>query len=300
MSQAERAAVFLVGMLVTTLALLGFVNSFAAVAKVAEPSFGNLAYTLPIAVDLGIFTFTGLDLVLARLDVRVGWLRLIPWSLVAGTIYLNVAAETTTVGMVAHAILPSLWAVAVEVGARIIRNRAKLERGEAMDTIRAARWGLAPWSTWKLWRRMNLWEIRSYTEALRHERDRILARTDLQDTFGAIAWRWKAPRRARVLYRLGELAPGTLCTDAAAPGTLCGTGQAEESPRPSRRSRSGPGAELSALLPAGRTAAAALAEEGVELTRDTLAAALRTAGESVSNERVGVLLAELKRQAAPG
>jgi uncharacterized protein DUF2637 len=297
LSRAELVAAGTVGALVAALAVLGFVNSFAAVEEVAEPSFGDLAYTLPIAVDLGIFAFTALDLVLARLDMRVGWLRLIPWSLTAGTIYLNVSAETTTVGKVAHAILPSLWVVAVEVGAHIIRSRAKLERGKAMDAIRVTRWVLAPWPTWKLWRRMNLWEIRSYPEALHRERDRVLALTDLQDAFGALAWRWKAPRRARVLYRLGELVPGAVSAFTSS-GLRQAAGHAEGSPRRGRRSRTG--SDLSALLPVGRAVAVMLAKDGVELTRDTLAAGLRAAGEGTSNERVGALLAELRREAEPG
>lgn len=299
LSRAELVAVLLVGALVAIIAVLGFVNSFAAVAEVAVPSFGDLAYTLPIAVDLGIFAFTALDLVLARLDMRVPWLRLIPWSLTAGTIYLNVSAETTVVGKVAHAILPSLWVVAVEVGAHIIRRRAKLERGKAMDAIRAARWVLAPWPTWKLWRRMNLWEIRSYPEALRRERDRVLALTDLQDAFGSLAWRWKAPRRARVLYRLGELAPGAIDQISTVPNELRQTATGDGSLGRGRRSRSGRGTDLTALMPVGRAVAATLANDGVELTRDTLAAGLRAAGESASNVRVGALLTALKREAEP-
>ena len=54
---------------------------------------------------------------------------------------------------------------------------------------------------------MVLWETRSYTEALTRERARLLARCELADTHGGLAWRWRAPRRDRVLYRLGDLAP---------------------------------------------------------------------------------------------
>ena len=51
---------------------------------------------------------------------------------------------------------------------------------------------------------MVLWEIRSYPAALERERARVLALTGLQDTYGVLAWRWRAPRRVRALYRLGE------------------------------------------------------------------------------------------------
>jgi hypothetical protein len=209
LSANETTAVAVVVALVVVLGLLGFVNSFAAVMHAAEPSFGPLAWSVPLGIDLGIAIFAALDIVLARLDMRVKWLRLIPWALTAATVYLNVATEDTVFGAIAHATLPALWVIAVEIGAHVVKVRAGIEAGTRMDSIRASRWVLAPWPTAKLWRRMVLWETRSYTTALGRERDRLLARTDLQDTYGKLAWRWKAPRRTRALYRLGELAPAS-------------------------------------------------------------------------------------------
>lgn len=201
----EFTAVAVVAALVAVLGLLGFVNSFAAVADAARPSFGRLAWTVPLGIDLGIAIFAALDIVLARLDMRVRWLRFIPWALTAATVYLNVAGEASVFGKVAHAVLPALWVVAVEIAAHVIRIRAGIANGTRMDGIRTSRWLLAPWTTLKLWRRMVLWEIRSYPDALARERARVLALTELQDTYGRWAWRRRAPRRVRALYRLGEL-----------------------------------------------------------------------------------------------
>ncbi|MEV4258734.1 DUF2637 domain-containing protein, partial [Spirillospora sp. NPDC049652] len=209
----EFTATATVAALVAVLALLGFVNSFTAVADAAHPSFGRLAWTVPLGIDLGIAAFAALDIVLARLDMRVRWLRLVPWTLTGATVYLNIAVEHTAFGRIAHALLPVLWVIAVEIGAHVIRVRAGIESGTRMDGIRASRWLLAPWPTLKLWRRMVLWEIRSYPDALGRERDRVLARTDLKDAYGTLAWRWKAPRRTKALYRLGELAPAALPAD---------------------------------------------------------------------------------------
>jgi Protein of unknown function (DUF2637) len=203
----EFTAVAVVAAMVAILGLLGFVNSFAAVADAARPSFGGFAWTVPLGIDLGIAIFAALDIVLGRLDMRVRWLRLIPWTLTGATVYLNVADETTTFGQVAHAVLPCLWVIAVEIGAHVVRVRAGIEAGTRMDGVRPSRWFLAPVRTAALWRRMVLWEIRSYHDALSRERARLLVLTDLQDTYGALAWRWKAPRKVRALYRLGELAP---------------------------------------------------------------------------------------------
>jgi len=154
---------------------------------------------------------------------------------------------------------------------------------------------LAPVSTLQLWRRMVLWETRSYSDALRRERHRVLACTDLQDRWGRWAWRWRAPRRARVLYRLGELVP------AAALPTAPATDPAPTSRRPSTRTtrkRSRPASDLGELADAGRVVADELAAEGARLTRGALAERLRARGVPVSNARLSALLAELRTATA--
>ena len=214
LTDGEMTAARAVAVLAAALGLLGFVNSFRAVARAAQASFGELAPTVPLGIDLAIAVFSAMDIVLARLDMRPRWVRLVPWSLTAVTIYLNAAGQPTWFGRVAHAVFPALWVVAVSLAAHVIRVRAQLTAGTAIDRIRASRWLLAPLRTALLWRRMVLWEIRSYPDALARERARLLAVTGLQDTYGVIVWRWRAPRRVRTLYRLGELSP----VPEAAPG----------------------------------------------------------------------------------
>jgi hypothetical protein len=213
LSDGERQAALMVAVMVAALGMLGFVNSFRAVSRAAASSFGQLAPTVPLGIDLAIAVFSAMDLVLARLDMRPRWVRLVPWSLTGATIYLNVAGQVTWFGRIAHAVFPALWVVAVSLAAHVIRIRAQLATGTRMDRIRPSRWLLAPASTALLWRRMVLWEIRSYPDALTRERQRLLALTGLQDTYGTIAWRWNAPRRVRTLYRLGELAPAVSVRD---------------------------------------------------------------------------------------
>jgi Protein of unknown function (DUF2637) len=313
LTEHEQTAVAVVGGLVAALGLLGFVNSFARVAVAAHESFGRLAFTVPVGVDVGIAVFSALDIVLARLDMRVRWLRLIPWSLTGATVYLNVAGETSVFGVVAHAMLPALWVAAVEVAAHVVRVRAGLAAGTRMDSIRLSRWLLAPVPTVRLWRRMVLWETRSYPSALTRERDRVLALTDLQDAYGRLGWRWKAPRRTKALYSLGELMP------AAEPRALSArqddpdrTTPPKKTPRrttsrPSRgrsarrttarsRTKRRTVPDVDDLMPAGRRIATDADERGVPLTRDRLALALRDAGTSAGNERVGALLARLKSE----
>ncbi|MUN35478.1 DUF2637 domain-containing protein [Actinomadura litoris] len=345
----EFTAVCTVAALVAVLGLLGFVNSFAAVADAARPSFGRLAWSVPLGIDLGIAIFAALDIVLARLDMRVRWLRLVPWTLTAATVYLNVAEQSTAFGRLAHAVLPALWVCAVEIAAHVIRIRAGIAAGTRMDGtrmdgIRPSRWILAPWPTLKLWRRMVLWEIRSYPDALTRERARVLALTDLQDTYGRWAWRRRAPRRVRALYRLGELTPtssgpaanvtavpsadaaadrpavaegdrpalesGTSTTPTAGPSGVRSAGPSaprkrtgaarSTSGRPgrsrTRKTAKTPPPDVADLMPLGWRIVADLAA-GEPLTRNTLAARLRAAGQTAGNARVGALLARLKTEA---
>ena len=329
LSSNEFAAVAVVAALVAVLGLLGFVNSFAAVAEAARPSFGFLAWTVPLGVDLGIAIFAALDIVLARLDMRMRWLRLIPWTLTAATVYMNVAGESSAFGKVAHAVLPCLWVVAVEVAAHVVRVRAGIEAGTRMDRIRSSRWFLSPFRTAALWRRMVLWEIRSYSDALTRERARLLSLTELQDAYGTVAWRWHAPRRVRALYRLGELTSGEDTEDtrdagdrpsaplsdaedrpaieapssASASASPSRTGErtnrrtasAKKRGRSARNKRTVP--DVDDLMPLGWRIAADLESRGVTLSRDNVAAALREADQAVSNARASALLARLKTEA---
>ena len=304
-----------VGLLVGVLGVIGLVTSFATVAAAATPAFGRMAWLVPLGIDVGILVFSALDLVLARLDMRVVWLRLVPWSLTAATIYLNIADETTLFGQIAHGVLPALWVVAIEVGTHAVRVRAGLASARRMDTIRRSRWLLAPLSTLGLWRRMVLWEITAYTDALSKERARLLALTDLKDRYGFVriggrtvrlpaAWRWRAPRRDRALYRLGELVPGDQ-VPAAVPTAADGSTRGDRSAasplrrQPSRkrttRSRRGPAVpDVADLMPVARAAAEHLDGRGEDLTRASLAAQLRADGHQVGNAKLGALLTRLR------
>ena len=315
LTDPELAAAVAVGLLVGLLGVIGLVTSFATVAAAAAPAFGRMAWLVPLGIDIGILVFSALDLVLARLDMRVVWLRLVPWSLTAATIYLNIADETTLFGQVAHAVLPALWVVAIEVGTHAVRVRAGLASARRMDTIRRSRWLLAPVSTLGLWRRMVLWEITAYPDALARERSRLLALTDLKDRYGFVhigrrtirlpaAWRWRAPRRDRALYRLGELSPDDKVHAAAPPTADPSPPSTASAPSPLRRaSRKGSGRsrrsqavpDVTDLLPLASAAAGRLEERGEDLTRVALAAQLRADGHQVGNAKLGALLTHIRK-----
>ncbi|MGA5436305.1 DUF2637 domain-containing protein [Streptomyces cellulosae] len=185
---------------------LGLISSFDAVsAAAARWGFGE-PWMLPVGIDVAIPVFTVANLLLIRMDMALAWVRFVPWVLTLVTCGLNVAAGHDVWAKVAHGTMPLLWVVFSEIGAHIYAVRIGAATGRRMEKIRFSRWFLAPLSTFALWRRMTLWEVTSYSRALACERERLLARADLHERYGW-QWRWKTPRRERVLLRTGELAP---------------------------------------------------------------------------------------------
>ncbi|MET9598124.1 DUF2637 domain-containing protein [Streptomyces sp. NPDC006459] len=191
---------------------LGLASSFDAVSAAAERwAFGS-PWMLPIGIDIAIPVFTAANLLLIRMDMPLGWVRFVPWALTGVTCWLNIAAGHSLSAKLAHGTMPLLWVVFAEIVAHVYAVRIGAVTGRRMEKIRRSRWLLAFPSTFALWRRMTLWEITSYTEALAKERERQLARADLRELHGR-KWRTKTPRRQRVLLKLGELAPAVEATE---------------------------------------------------------------------------------------
>ncbi|MET7918290.1 DUF2637 domain-containing protein [Streptomyces avermitilis] len=187
---------------------LGFLASFDAVSSAALRWGFTDPWMLPVGIDVAIPVFTVANLLLIRMDMGLAWVRFVPWLLTLVTCGLNIASGHGMWAKLAHGTMPLLWVVFSEIGAHIYAVRIGAVTGRRMDKIRWTRWLLAPWPTFTLWRRMTLWEITSYADALSRERERQLARADLREEHGRL-WRSKTPRRARVLLKLGDLAPGT-------------------------------------------------------------------------------------------
>ncbi|MFF0204789.1 DUF2637 domain-containing protein [Streptomyces sp. NPDC005017] len=187
---------------------LGLIASFDAVSSAAASwGFGS-PWMLPVGIDVAIPVFTVANLLLIRMDMALAWVRFVPWLLTLITCGLNVAAGHSLWAKVAHGTMPLLWVVFSEIGAHVYAVRIGAATGRRMEKVRFSRWMLAPLSTFALWRRMTLWEITSYSEALKRERERQLARAALRERFGR-RWRSKTPRPERVLLKLGELAPAS-------------------------------------------------------------------------------------------
>jgi hypothetical protein len=212
--RGERWLLRAVAVLAAGVGGLGLASSFEALKKAADRWGFAHSWMLPVGIDAAIPAFTLANLLLIRMDMRLAWVRFVPWALTAVTCWLNVAAGHSASAKLAHGTMPLLWVVLSEIAAHVYAVRIGAATGRRMDRIRRSRWLLAPFSTFALWRRMVLWEITSYPDALAREHERQLARAQLRETHGR-AWRRKAPRRERTLLKLGELTPAGSLPSAA-------------------------------------------------------------------------------------
>ncbi|WP_432071263.1 DUF2637 domain-containing protein [Streptomyces sp. AA1529] len=185
---------------------IGFAGSYNAVRTLAvTKGFGTFAYWFPIGIDAGIVVLLGLDLLLTWLRIPFPLLRQAAWLLTAATIAFNAAAawpDPLGVGM--HAVIPVLFVVAVEAARHAVGRIADITADKHMEGVRITRWLLSPLPTFKLWRRMKLWEVRSYDSAVSLEQARLIYRARLQASYGRGAWRWKAPVEALMPLRLAK------------------------------------------------------------------------------------------------
>ncbi|WP_411576213.1 DUF2637 domain-containing protein [Streptomyces mutabilis] len=276
---------------------LGLISSFDAVsAAAARWGFGE-PWMLPVGIDVAIPVFTLANLLLIRMDMALAWVRFVPWVLTLITCGLNVAAGHSLWAKVAHGTMPLLWVVFSEIGAHIYAVRIGAATGRRMEKVRFSRWLLAPLSTFALWRRMTLWEVTSYADALARERERLLARADLRERYGR-AWRRRTPRRERVLLRLGELNPADAVPDTVPasetgpePAVEEATPPATQAPRKrAGKSRGKPAPRSVAdLLTEARTLTADWPDAGVNA--EALRKALRC-GAGPARQVRDVLLAE--------
>ncbi|WP_374293503.1 DUF2637 domain-containing protein [Streptomyces olivochromogenes] len=229
--QLTRMHRILIGVVVTgavIIAGIGFAGSYAAVRELAiQKGFGNFSYVFPIGIDAGICVLLALDLLLTWIRIPFPLLRQTAWVLTAATIAFNgAAAWPDPLGVGMHAVIPILFVVAVEAARHAIGRIADITADKHMEGVRLTRWLLSPVPTFLLWRRMKLWELRSYDQVIKLEQERLVYQARLQARFGR-AWRRKAPveslmplRLARYGVPLGETAPAGLAAAGIEPAVI--------------------------------------------------------------------------------
>jgi hypothetical protein len=236
----------LIGVVVSgavVIAGIGFAGSYAAVRELAlKKGFGNFAYVFPIGIDAGICVLLALDLLLTWIRIPFPLLRQTAWLLTVATIAFNgAAAWPDPLGVGMHAVIPILFVVSVEAARHAIGRIADITADKHMEGVRITRWLLSPVPTFLLWRRMKLWELRSYEQVIKLEQDRLVYQARLHSRFGR-AWRRKAPvesimplRLARYGVPLAETAPSGLAAAGIEPVLLPPAPQLEPAREPEQQ-----------------------------------------------------------------
>ncbi|MFC8568948.1 DUF2637 domain-containing protein [Streptomyces sp. NPDC057245] len=229
--QLTRTHRVLIGMVVfgaVIIAGIGFAGSYAAVRELAlKKGFGNFSYVFPIGIDAGICVLLALDLLLTWIRIPFPLLRQTAWLLTAATIAFNgAAAWPDPLGVGMHGVIPILFVVSVEAARHAIGRIADITADKHMEGVRLTRWMLSPVPTFLLWRRMKLWELRSYEQVIKLEQERLVYQARLRSRFGR-AWRRKAPveslmplRLARYGVPLAQTAPAGLAAAGIEPALL--------------------------------------------------------------------------------
>lgn len=209
--------------LVTVLALaggvvlagIGFAGSYKALQALGQAKgFGDFSYVFPIGLDAGIVVLLALDLLLIRRRTPWPVLRLLAHTFTAGTIWFNAASgdkppSEDLVGAGMHAVIPLMFIASVEAGRRLVIRITALEDGRHSEGVPLHRWLLSPRPTFALWRRMKLWAVTSYQEAVAREQALTVYRVLLEKKYGSVR---KAPAEERLPL---TMAPYGLAIDEA-------------------------------------------------------------------------------------
>jgi hypothetical protein len=175
-------------------AAAGYISSFNNLATYASGHGFAWGWLLPVGLDLGIPALLILDWLQPSL-----FLRTVAWALSAGTVLANGAvAGGGLTDRALHAVMPAVAILIIEAGRHLQDDPSR------MDKIRLSRWLLSPVRTGRLKRRMVLWEITSYDDALKRESAILHARTVLAAVYGHRYW-WATRRDvpATLLHQIG-------------------------------------------------------------------------------------------------
>ncbi|BFP50157.1 hypothetical protein KCMC57_65250 (plasmid) [Kitasatospora sp. CMC57] len=206
LNQTQKIVVWAVAAGAIFIATLGFLGSYAAVADLAaDQQFGKFAKVFPIAIDAGIGVLLALDLLLTWLRIPFPLLRPMAWAFTAATIAFNAATSWPhLLGTSMHAAIPALFVVIVEAARHAVGKLAQLHAGAHYENPPMSRWILAPFPTYRIWRRMRMWNIRSYSDVVEMERETKVLRATLKARHG-FGWRKEAAKRELLALRLAKL-----------------------------------------------------------------------------------------------
>jgi Protein of unknown function (DUF2637) len=186
--------------LLIAVAGIGFSVSYQTIAGLARAhGMPGPAVLYPIGIDVGILAMIAEALHLIR-EGRSDFVpRVLAWLLAGFTIYVNVHGSPAGdwVGGGLHVVMPALWVAGLE----LVRHR-RVAQARA-DGIPGRRWVAAPFTTARLWLRMQRDGLTSYPLALELEQARLYARDLIRATPGEYRPAWSSLLRKRI--RSGRL-----------------------------------------------------------------------------------------------
>ncbi|OEJ20826.1 hypothetical protein AR457_41900 (plasmid) [Streptomyces agglomeratus] len=195
------ASAVVVAVAATALAVIGFTGSYRSIRDLALGwDWGWFSYVFPVGIDVGIIGLIAADLFLCAIRTPAPILRWFAWVLTVATVVFNASSGWPTEGgagwmdyveAAAHATMPGLVVVITEALRRAIARRARIADGRQFEPLGIARWFLAPFATFGVWRRMRLWDVYTRAAALDLERDRLTLRDELREKYGK-HWKKKA------------------------------------------------------------------------------------------------------------
>lgn len=292
---AIKIAVAAIAPLICGLAVLGGIGSFATVRHLGTPWFGTNAWIIPVGIDIGILALLAWDLLAEYLGIPWPVLRWTAWAFIAGTVYLNIAAARGDLtASIMHAAMPALFVTVIEGIRHLLRQWTGLAIGTRIEHISAARWLLAPRSSFLLFRRMVLWHVTSYRQGLVLEHQRLQAIARLQQDYGHYLWRWRAPLSDRLALRPAPVketaqavaAPAepspSACVRSLLPQHCLVAPPASTAQPLSERDRR--------LVETARATIRQAQAQGPRLSQAALARQIRAQGQPVANERLRWLM----------
>ncbi|MFE0726294.1 DUF2637 domain-containing protein [Streptomyces sp. NPDC058794] len=304
-AQSTTAAAIVLAAL--ALAAIGLYLSFEHVAAFAHDRLGfatlGKARLFTVGVDVGILVLIALDLLMAWLRRPIGWVRFPVWLLTGATIVLNAASAAPAAGAwtamdyvatFAHGIVPVLFIAIVEVGKTAVD---RVVRPDAHDGpgVPLYRWFLAPAPTFALWRRMKLWAVATYAEAVELDKELRVYRVMLEREYGSVR---KAPSDALLpltMARYGLTVAEALALPREAEERAQALREAEEDARvaeEARKAERAAQAEIARLKAAGAVQAARTEVQASTSRAEVMAAADVAAAERAATAETEALESE--------
>lgn len=217
--QSVTAAV-IVAAFALGLAAYAAAADYATVSGQAAKYHVALAGLNPLGLLGGLFGITIIDIALTWIGKPIWWLREFARVFAVGVVLANGSAGwPSPVGTGLRIAAPALFVIITEAARHVLLHRDEGERKRKREErIPRIRWVLDFAGTFALWRRMRLWDVRSYRDAVDTELSRLVAIEQLAAKYPA-GWQHTAPADLVFMLRRGVRMPHALAkvADLTAP-----------------------------------------------------------------------------------